>query len=110
MRRVLVTGASRGIGLEFVRQLLARGDQVFAACRHPDDAAQLQALKSERLYPIALDVADAQSIESSYAAVRAHGDALDLLINNAGILFDEEDNLGSLTFENMLQVLRVNAV
>ena len=35
MRFCLVTGANRGLGLEFTRQLLARGDRVVATCRHP---------------------------------------------------------------------------
>lgn len=109
MRRVLVTGASRGIGFEFVRQLLARGDTVFAACRDPQGADGLRALKSDRLRLVALDVADDASIESSYAAVRAQTDALDLLINNAGILLDG-DELGSLDFDGLLYILRVNAV
>lgn len=109
MRRVLVTGASRGIGLEFVRQFLLRGDEVFAACRDPENADQLHEYESERLHVITLDVADERSIESSYAVVRAQTNALDLLINNAGVLVDD-DELGSLTFENLLYTLRVNAV
>ncbi len=109
MRRVLVTGASRGIGFEFVRQLLARGDTVFAACRAPEHAAGLRALKSDRLHLIPLDVADAASIEASFAVVRAQTDALDLLINNAGILLDD-DQLGRLDFDGLLHILRVNAV
>ncbi|MEP7292957.1 MAG: SDR family oxidoreductase [Chloroflexota bacterium] len=109
MRRVLVTGASRGIGLEFVKQFLARGDQVFAACRNPENAQHLHLFKSEHLHLIRLDVADEQSIESSYAAVKAQTDALDLLINNAGIQVDG-DELGALTFDNLMQILRVNAV
>ena len=44
MQRVLVTGANRGLGLEFVRELLARGDRVFAACRHPGRALALTGL------------------------------------------------------------------
>jgi len=109
MRRVLVTGASRGIGLEFVRQFLARGDHVFAACRDPENAYGLHELDSDHLHPITLDVADETSIEMAYAVVRSQTDALDLLINNAGILIDD-DELGSLTFDNLLHILRVNAV
>jgi NAD(P)-dependent dehydrogenase (short-subunit alcohol dehydrogenase family) len=109
MRRVLVTGASRGIGLEFVRQFLARGDRVFAACRDPEHAYALQELASERLHLITLNVADERSIESSYAVVRAQTNALDLLINNAGVMNDE-DELGSLTFENLMSIFRINAV
>lgn len=109
MRRVLVTGASRGIGLEFVRQFLLRGDQVFAACRDPENAEHLNAFESERLHIITLDVADERSIESSYVVVRAQTDALDLLINNAGVLLDD-DELGMLSYESLLYVLRINAV
>ena len=60
-RTALVTGANRGIGLEFVRQLLARGDHVVAACRHPGKAAALNSLAGEhpgRLHVLPLDVAD----------------------------------------------------
>lgn len=109
MQRVLVTGASRGIGLEFVRQFLERGDQVFAACRDPENAEQLHGLKSSRLHIVTLDVADERSVESSYSVVRAQTQAIDLVINNAGIMFDE-DQIGSFSFDNLLHILRVNAV
>lgn len=74
----LVTGANRGLGAEFVRQLLERGvEKVYAAVRRPDS---LQA-GDERIVPLELDVTDEESI------VRAAEDAGDvtLLINNAGI-------------------------
>lgn len=109
MRRVLVTGASRGIGLEFVRQFLERGDRVFAACRDPETADELHDMASEQLKLITLDVSNQHSIDSSYAVVRAQTDALDLLINNAGIEIDG-DELASLTFENLLRIFRINAV
>ena len=41
MARVVVTGSNRGIGLELVRQQLARGDQVYATCRNPETATEL---------------------------------------------------------------------
>ncbi len=44
MQYVLVTGANRGIGLEFVRQCLECGDRVHAGCRHPDAANDLKTL------------------------------------------------------------------
>ena len=109
MRRVLVTGASRGIGFEFVRQFLERGDHVFAACRDPESAYDLHDLASDHLHLLTLDVAEEYSIETSSAVVRSQTDALDLLINNAGISLDD-DELGSLTFDNLLYTLRVNAV
>ena len=74
MTRVLVTGAGRGLGLEFVRQCLDRGDRVFATVRDPEGAAELRALESdgaagERLTVIALDVADPASIAAARPAV-----------------------------------------
>ena len=67
MAVVLVTGANRGLGLEFTRQLLARGDQVFASCRHPARASALQELAAAhtpQLVILALDVADPRSVDS----------------------------------------------
>jgi NAD(P)-dependent dehydrogenase (short-subunit alcohol dehydrogenase family) len=111
-KTVLITGASRGIGLEFARQCLARGDRVFAACRTPQSAHHLAALASDRLHIIPLDVADAASIAAAQRLVREQTDSLDVLINNAGILLDDEkipDNLAALDFERTAQVFRVNA-
>jgi NAD(P)-dependent dehydrogenase (short-subunit alcohol dehydrogenase family) len=113
MRHVFVTGASRGMGLEFVRQCLQRGDIVFAGCRQPERAHLLDALASERLHRVQLDVTDQASIEAAAAAVRGQTDKLDLLINNAGILLDDEkipDNLAALDFERVGQVFATNAV
>ena len=68
-RNVVVTGASRGLGLEIVKQLTkTKGgpEKVIAACRKPDQAAELQTLKSEHggtLFIVQLDVADHQSFE-----------------------------------------------
>src|SRR3954468_11913134 len=63
-RHCLVTGANRGIGLAFVRQLLARGDHVIATCRHPGKATALSLLAGEspgRLHVLPLDVAQEKS-------------------------------------------------
>lgn len=90
-QRGLVTGANRGLGLEFVRQLLARGDRVIAACRHPGKATALNALAGEypgRLHVVPLDVADPKSHAALVheLALLTDGEPLDLLVNNAGVL------------------------
>lgn len=87
----LVTGANRGLGLEFARQLLARGDRVIAACRHPGKASALNALAGEypgRLRMVPLDVAEPRSHATLVRELPLLTDdhPLDLLINNAGIL------------------------
>jgi NAD(P)-dependent dehydrogenase (short-subunit alcohol dehydrogenase family) len=118
MQRVLITGANRGLGLEFARQYIERGAHVFAGCRRPAQAQQLQTLQAaqpQRLSVVSLDVADPKSIRAAHAIVRSQVEGLDVLINNAGIYSsrgsDEPlERLGTLTFEEALTVLRVNAV
>lgn len=108
--RVFVTGSNRGLGLEFTRQLLARGDQVFAACRKPEAADELNALQAthpDLLSVIALTVDDPDSIEASYQAISAKTDALDLLINNAAIS-GAGQNLGELTKDTIMRMLAIN--
>jgi NAD(P)-dependent dehydrogenase (short-subunit alcohol dehydrogenase family) len=108
--KYLITGANRGIGLELTRQLLGRGDQVFAATRQPDSASELQALKKQygdHIQLIALDVSDPVSIAASYAVVRQQTDSLDVLINNAGLGGNEP--LGAVTQEKLIECYKVNA-
>jgi NAD(P)-dependent dehydrogenase (short-subunit alcohol dehydrogenase family) len=118
MKRILVTGASRGLGLEFTRRYLERGEHVFAGCRSPDTALPL--IEMQATYPgcltiVPLDVADPHSIRTSHAVVRSQEDGLDMLINNAGIYSSRgsdapSERLGDLNFEEALTVLRSNAV
>ncbi len=92
--KVFIQGASRGIGLEFVRQLALHPAvaRVFASCRSPLDAEQLQSLasRSPRIQVLSLDVSDEQSIVAAAAQTGLVTDRLHLLVNCAGILHDEE--------------------
>lgn len=118
--RILITGSSRGIGLDMTRRYLERGDTVFATCRNPEMAAALQALA--RQYPdqthiIALDVTDTISIDESLARVRERTGGLDLLVNNAGTFAGYVGNVdprvhhfGALEVESILDMLRLNTI
>ncbi|MEA5594195.1 SDR family oxidoreductase [Rivularia sp. UHCC 0363] len=102
MSTYLVTGANRGIGLEYCRQLKERGDNVIAVCRSLSD--ELKALDVQ----IETDI-DITS-ESSVAKLvkRLNGKTLDVLINNAGII--ERVSLDNLDFESIRRQFEVNAV
>jgi len=112
LKRVLITGANRGLGLAFARESLARGYRVFATCRHPEEADELRALTAEhpdRLTVLRLDVTNEETIEAAAHAVRSQERALDLLINNAGTNPSGE-RIGHLDAETMLRTYHVNSV
>ena len=94
MRKILVTGANRGIGLELCKQLSHRGDEVIAVCRNSSADLQL------------LNVSEPRSIEQ--LREQLGNEKLDWLLNNAGILAVE--TLDSLDFETIEQQFRVNAM
>jgi len=100
---VLITGAGRGLGLEFARQYAAQGWRVHACARRPESLAQLKGVVAHPL-----DVRDARQIEALAAALA--GEAIDLLINNAGIYGPRTDSLRKLRDEEWLEVFRVNSV
>jgi NAD(P)-dependent dehydrogenase (short-subunit alcohol dehydrogenase family) len=107
---VLISGANRGIGFEFVKQYAAKGWSVIAGSRNPAGAADLKALAEE--YPKVtieqLDVSDLASIDA--LAARLSGQPIDLLINNAGY-FGEFANqaFGAIDHELFDLFMRTNA-
>ncbi len=107
--RYAISGASRGIGLEFVRQLLARGDTIEAGVRTPSEARLLASLEREagnRLRVHQLDVTVPNSVRSFAAAVSEV--PIDVLINNAGIS-GKWSSLAELDYEDMARVMETNA-
>jgi len=106
----LITGGNRGIGLEFTRELLSRGESVLVTARNPESAAELKALKADhpdRLTIFALDIADVQSID---AFVKALSDqTIDVLINNAGTL-ERCGALGEIDYEVIARSFEVNTI
>jgi NAD(P)-dependent dehydrogenase (short-subunit alcohol dehydrogenase family) len=106
-----ITGASRGIGLETVRQFLADTDwQVIATCRDPERATALQQLQADdpsRLELHALDVGDAASV-AAFADALA-GRPVDALVNNAGVM-GAHQTLDDLDFDGWLAELNVNTL
>lgn len=118
MPRVLVQGASRGIGLALVRTLLARREveRVFATCRRPGAAKDLQILADshrDRLRLLSLDVRDEATVSATAGRVSAETDRLHLLVNCAGVLHGDglapEKKLSQVDPERLRHAFEVNA-
>ncbi len=111
MKTVLITGASRGIGLEHARRFAAKGAQVIAAVRAPADAKELHTLAASPNVRVEILAYDATDAGAPGRLKTALGDApLDLLFANAGEMGDKTSSLGSIDAEGVLQLINVNAL
>ncbi len=111
MQRCLITGANRGLGLAFTRQLLMRRARVLACCRDLDQAEDLRKLREEHpdhLILHALDVTDSAAIAALPKAAEKHLHGIDLLINNAGVLVSGE-RFGNVEAQSLARSFAVNA-
>lgn len=103
-----ITGANRGIGLELVKQYAQSGGKIFACCRNPVKATELQILANQ--YPQveihALDVCDFEQAKS--LGEKLHNESIDIFINNAGILKKGRESLDELNLEEMEKTFKVN--
>src|SRR6266513_229805 len=106
----LVTGANRGIGLEFTRQYANDGAKVIACCRKPDNADQLKALarSNDNIDVHALDVSD-------FAAAKALAkdlarEPIDILINNAGTYGPKRQSADDMDFDGWAYTFAVNTM
>jgi len=115
---VLIQGASRGIGLEAVRQLLEMREngRVIATCRAPDTADDLRTLATQytdRLELLTLDVTDESTIEAALEQVCRSTDRLNMILNVSGVLhgpgFSPEKKLGHVAPDALHEVFAVNA-
>lgn len=103
-RTVLVTGANRGLGLEFARQYKAAGWQVIGTARNPGDAQELAGLG---VRVVQLDVASQESVDK--LAAELGDEPVDLLINNAGI-FPRVGKIEEIDFGDYQRTLAVNTL
>lgn len=111
MSTTLITGANRGIGLALASQYTKVGGRVFATCRSPADAHDLNALAASsggRLTVHGLDVGDSASIATCAEVVGKT--PIDILINNAGILGGKSQTLESIDFDAWIDAFKVMSI
>lgn len=111
MPAILITGASRGLGLEFSRRFAASGWNVLATCRAPERADALQSLagRCAGVSVHKLDVADFEQMDA--LADQLADQPLDVLLNNAGVYLDSDAKpFGALDYSAWERTLRINTL
>lgn len=110
MNTVLITGANRGIGLEFARQYAADGWQVVACCRQPQQAEALNRLADQykdRFSIHRLDVRELAEIDQ--LSHKLQDLSIDILINNAGVYpHAQNGEFGRISYDDWMEAFRVN--
>ena len=111
-RIALVTGANKGIGFEVARDLARKGFHVFLGARDEKAgrAAEEKLRKEGEVTFLKIDIANRESIERAAEEFSRQADHLDTLVNNAGILLDEDKDVLTITSETFETTLRTNTL
>ena len=125
MANIMITGANRGIGWEFTKRYLYRGDTVIGTYRDKDRSQELLSLQTrmvdegnEALIPVLLEVREQASIDACFNDVSQRIESLDMLINNAGMGDNSVEtgdpaahkSFGNLKADAIIDFLAVNSV
>lgn len=111
MKNILITGGNRGIGLALVENLLSAGNHVFATRRANsavDHLNELQQAYPERLVLVELNVVDNSQIAAAAKTIGQQTDGLDMLINNAGVL-NENNAISTVPYQDVIDSFNINA-
>ena len=110
MKRILITGASRGIGYELCKQLLSQNIEVIATYRSENKTKLLSDLKenSENLHLFKMDVSSDESVQNAINLISVKFDYIDTIFNNAGIL--DWSTLNEVTTESFSEIYETNVI
>ena len=108
MSTVLITGANRGLGYEFVKQYSENGFEVIACCRNKNNAKDLEGLAetSNKIKVYELDVGNVKAIKS--LSQQLQNEKIDVLINNAGIY--RSSTVGNINYDDWLESFKINTI
>ena len=109
MKSVIITGASKGIGLETALAFAGAGYKVFATMRNPDGATAFKQQIKEESLPItiaAMDVDSDESVKQCIDAILLGNGSIDVLVNNAGI--ERHGSIEELTIADFKSVMETN--
>ena len=108
---ILITGASRGIGLEMVSYGIENNWRVFACCRHPQQADRLLSLAQLANGRVSVHVADMEELATIQAlAYELRNEAIDILVNNAGVYGSKNNKFGKVDVASWISTFQVNSI
>ncbi|CAB9500813.1 15-hydroxyprostaglandin dehydrogenase [NAD(+)] [Seminavis robusta] len=109
MNVALVTGANRGIGKEVCKQLADKGYQVLLGSRSLEKGQQaVQELGHSAITPIQIDVTDQASVDQAAKKIQSKYQKLDVLVNNAGINYDDHERAISVDLQDVQNTMETN--
>jgi len=112
-RSIVLTGANRGLGLEFARKWVEAGNGVFALARNPDEAPDLLRLRDDNpdcLNVLPCDIADDASVQSAATTIGKAWDSVDILLNNAGVYGQRGVSVSEMDFDDARRVFEINSL